>query len=317
MYSNKFAACVKVGGKVLREDNGVTTLPFNAEYQVRLKNMASVRAMVKVEIDGTDVTDGTWLVLGPNSSMDLERFIKNGNWNSGNKLKFVKRTGKVEEHRGIKAEDGLVRIEYKFEKQPDPEVHTHHYHHNHYGWDYYWPYYPHYPYWGGTYSLNSNTLNDGHTGSVLRSKGGVRGQSLGGVQANAFNVSKCADSLGDSVANVHTTGALNGGSEVSCFNMSMSSDSVGSAGTEFREASLDPGITVEGSRSDQRFFEAGWFPTEEQSHVIVLKLMGTRGGKAVQRAVTVKTKTKCQTCGTSNKSGVKFCKECGTSLEII
>ena len=39
--------------------------------------------------------------------------------------------------------------------------------------------------------------------------------------------------------------------------------------------------------------------------------------KAVTRAVTVKTKAKCQTCGTSNKSGVKFCKECGTSLEVL
>ena len=34
-------------------------------------------------------------------------------------------------------------------------------------------------------------------------------------------------------------------------------------------------------------------------------------------AVTVKTKAKCQTCGTSNRSGTRFCKECGTALEII
>ena len=96
-----------------------------------------------------------------------------------------------------------------------------------------------------------------------------------------------------------------------------SSDSIGAAGCEFREASLDPGITVEGSRSEQRFTDVGWFPTEETSHVIVLKLMGAKGGKQVLRAVTVKTKQKCQTCGTTNKSGVKFCKECGTSLEVI
>jgi tRNA(Ile2) C34 agmatinyltransferase TiaS len=74
---------------------------------------------------------------------------------------------------------------------------------------------------------------------------------------------------------------------------------------------------VEGSQSNQQFYEAGYFPTEEQSHIIVLKLMGTKGGKQVLKAITVKTKTKCHTCGTTNKSGVKFCRECGTSLELV
>jgi rRNA maturation endonuclease Nob1 len=45
--------------------------------------------------------------------------------------------------------------------------------------------------------------------------------------------------------------------------------------------------------------------------------MGTKGGKQVLKAITVKTKTKCHTCGTTNKSGVKFCRECGTSLELV
>ena len=47
------------------------------------------------------------------------------------------------------------------------------------------------------------------------------------------------------------------------------------------------------------------------------ELAGAVGGRAVTRAVTVKTKAKCQTCGTSNRSGTRFCKECGTALEII
>jgi hypothetical protein len=79
----------------------------------------------------------------------------------------------------------------------------------------------------------------------------------------------------------------------------------------------EPGITVPGSQSNQEFYSAGGFPTEAQTHVLVLRLVGAVGGRAVTRAVTVKTKAKCQTCGTSNKSGTKFCKECGTSLEII
>jgi hypothetical protein len=295
-YSSNFVAAIRINQKTLRETAGTVVIPFGSEFQIYLKNLSSVRAQAKVEIDGTDVTEGTWLVINPNSSLDLERFIKNGNWNSGNRFKFIKRTGRIEEHRGIKAEDGLVRIEYKFEKQPDPEVHTHHYDHYHYNYDHYWAYYP-WGYWNTPYTVNnSGSLPN----SILRSKGGVRGSSLGGVQSNAFNLSKCATPP----------------SATNCSTMS-SSNSLGAAGDEYREASLDPGITVEGSQSNQQFYEAGYFPTEEQSHIIVLKLMGTKGGKQVLKAITVKTKTKCHTCGTTNKSGVKFCRECGTSLELV
>ena len=163
MYKENFVIALKVGGKILREQGDTVAIPFGSEYEIYLKNKSTVRAMVKVEIDGTDVTEGSWLVLNPNSNMDLERFIRNGNWNSGNRFKFIKRTGKIEEHRGIKAEDGLVRIEYKFEKQPDPEVHTHHYHHNQYDWSYYdpyyWPHYYHYPLPSWT---TTTTNSDGH-----------------------------------------------------------------------------------------------------------------------------------------------------------
>jgi hypothetical protein len=307
MYKDNLVVAVKVDGKVLREHGDTVAIPFGSEYAVFLKNKSSVRAMVKVEIDGTDVTGNTWLIINPNSNMDLERFIKNGNWNSGNKFKFIKRTGKIEEHRGVKAEDGLVRIEYKFEKMPDPEVHTHHYYHHHYPYDYYyWPWYP----WNTTYTVNSNSLLDSGNTNVLRS----RGMKGGGLSGQAFR--KFADSLGDSdnVTFTNTTGALNSPpAQVNCFSMSSGS---GSAGTEFREASLDPGITVEGGRSDQKFVDVGWFPTEDTSHVIVLKLVGAVGGKVVRQAITVKTKQKCHTCGTTNKSGVKFCKECGTSCLI-
>ena len=91
---------------------------------------------------------------------------------------------------------------------------------------------------------------------------------------------------------------------VNCFRMS--------------EASLgDDGITVPGSKSDQKFTYGSWFQTEDTSHVIVLHLVGAVKGKAVEKAVTVKAKPKCITCGTANRGGVKFCKECGTALEVL
>lgn len=117
VYQNKFVGAIKVDGKVLREDKGTVTIPFGSEYSVYLKNLNSVRAMVKVSVDGQDATEGTWLVVSPNSNIELERFIRNGNLQAGNRFKFIERTKEIEDHRGVQSDDGLIRIEYKFERR--------------------------------------------------------------------------------------------------------------------------------------------------------------------------------------------------------
>lgn len=123
MYANKLAAAIKVGGKVLREHGDVVYLPFGSEYSVLLKNLSSVRALVTITIDGEDVLNGDALVVRANSELELERFLKD--MNKGNRFKFIARTAAVEEHRGISAGDGLVRIEYQFEKPiPRPVWHN-------------------------------------------------------------------------------------------------------------------------------------------------------------------------------------------------
>jgi hypothetical protein len=134
VYSpNKVVACVKVDGKILREDGNAVTLPFGSEYSVFIKNLNPRRIKVKVTVDGTDATEGAWLVVEPNSDFDLERFIRAGNMERGNRFKFIERTEAIEEHRGIKADDGLIRIEYQVEKEKpitiDVEEHHHHYDH--------------------------------------------------------------------------------------------------------------------------------------------------------------------------------------------
>jgi len=128
-----------VDGKILREDKNVVTLPFGSEYSVFVKNLNPTRIKVKVSVDGTDATEGTWLVVDPNSDLDLERFIRAGNMDKGNRFKFIERTAEIEEHRGIKADDGLIRIEYQVEK-PKPiviDVEEHHHHHDHWGHPWY------------------------------------------------------------------------------------------------------------------------------------------------------------------------------------
>jgi hypothetical protein len=105
-HKRNFVIAIKVGGKVLRENADEVQLPFGSEYSVLLKNTNSVRAMAQISIDG--VIAGPWYILGPNSSVEIERFNNSGNNERGNKFKFIERTEAVEEHRGIKIEDGLV-----------------------------------------------------------------------------------------------------------------------------------------------------------------------------------------------------------------
>jgi len=76
----------------------------------------------------------------------------------------------------------------------------------------------------------------------------------------------------------------------------------------------DVGITVPGSKSEQKFSTTYVGALESTKHSMVFRLLG---GEAVKQAVTVKHKPKCVTCGKHNKATAKFCTECGTALEIF
>ena len=108
-------AAIKADGKILREFGEKVYMPFGKEYSILLKNINSQKAVVDIWIDGTKVTS-SGLVLNPNSEFELERFIEN--LNAGNRFKFIERTSKVESNRGIMLEDGLIKIEFRFEKKP-------------------------------------------------------------------------------------------------------------------------------------------------------------------------------------------------------
>lgn len=111
MYNSNLVTAIKVNGRILRESGDAVTLPFGSEYSILIKNLNSVRAQVSVSVDGTDATDGQKIIIGPNSSFELERFIRNGNLQAGNKFKFIERSGDIEKHRGIGSDDGLIRVE--------------------------------------------------------------------------------------------------------------------------------------------------------------------------------------------------------------
>lgn len=120
MYKDNFVLAVKCGGKVLREFKDNVYIPFGSEYSLYLKNLFTRRAKARIWIDGKEATEDVDLIIPANTGIDLERFIKDGNLKAGNKFKFIERTAGVEAHRGIQAEDGLLRVEFSFEVAPAP-----------------------------------------------------------------------------------------------------------------------------------------------------------------------------------------------------
>lgn len=115
MFANKFVVALKSNGKVLRENKDTCFLPFGGEYSIFLKNLNSLRAAVSVSIDGKDVLNGSQLVINGNSELNLERFLSD-NMNEGRRFRFIERTSEIEDHRGIDAEDGIIRVEFQYEK---------------------------------------------------------------------------------------------------------------------------------------------------------------------------------------------------------
>lgn len=277
MYNQKFAAAIKVKGRVLRENKETVLIPFASEYSILLKNLNTRRAIVNVYIDGEDQTPGG-LVIDAGRECTLERSIKNNNLNEGNKFKFIERTGAVEAHRGIKLEDGIVRIEFEFERE-QPQWYSNNsvikgIDPGRYPWDQ-----TNTPYYGPYYGIAQGGLA---ANTILRGRGTSASLNTVNISAQGAPIVDVTNAVAQNVS----------------YN--------------------DAGITVAGSKSDQKFRTVTGVYGDGTKHNIVLKLLGeTPDNKPVVKEVTVKHKVKCTTCGRQNKATAKFCAECGTSLEIF
>ena len=281
MYESKLAAAIKVNGKVLREFNKDTVyIPFGSEYSILLKNLNTKRAVVNIFIDGQDIVEGG-LVLNAGQEVDLERFVKNGNLAEGNRLKFIERTAAIENGpRGVKLEDGLVRVEFQFEQPPRPITWTT----TTTTWGGNDRIYP----MGGVYGANTPSYN---VNGVLRSVDFSANGATVQAQATAAINHYCAENNIQNKAEVHD----------------------GSATMDWNDA----GITVPGSKSNQKFSTVYMGAMEPEKFSMVFKLLGETPNMPVTKPVTVKHKPKCVTCGKQNKAHAKFCVECGTALEIF
>ena len=301
---DKLVVCLKVNGKVLREHQGAVLLPYSSEYSILVKNLNSVRAEVDLTIDGRAVFPNSSLIVGANSETTVERFVENNN--SGNRFKFIERTGNIENHRGVKADDGLIRVAFRFEKVvqafiPPFKIIEHHHYHDKYGHP---PYVPHSPVW---YGLNSDRsvsrgLGSEQIGSLYSSNTmGVGGSSAQNVVNSAQDVPMASCN-----AFTSTTTTCDFSAKSAPQNLKANHPLVG-----------EVGITVEGSKSNQYFQTVSSFPTEDQEHVLVLRLLGDIGqNKRVEKPITVKMGCVCGTCGRRNKVHAKFCSECGTAVGI-
>lgn len=281
MYKERFVAVVKCNGSILREIDGAVILPFGSEYTLLLKNLESRKASVKVNIDGQDIIYNSSLIIDPNRETELKGFLKEG-LVAKNGFKFIQKTKEIIEHRGDKLDDGLIRVEFVFEKKIVTEKKIILEEHNHHHHDYWWP---HYPRWyGPVYTYNS--------WESAGSRGFSSGEAVGGGSSAGFNVSYSA--------NVNSMNPV----QSNQINLNYVSTPL-----------QDEGITVPGSVVNQQFRYGSIGELEEASSVIIIRLRGTTSvGNPVERPIEVKSRVTCPTCGRRPKSSSKFCSGCGTGL---
>lgn len=270
MYSQKFVAVVKAGGRVLREKGDTVYVPFGSEYSIVLKNLNSVKAVVKVSVDGDDTLDGNEIIVGANSTAELEGFMKGRK--VSNKFKFIEKTAQIAEYRGNKVSDGLIRISFRFETEitESPWV---------------------YPSWPAPMYYDNR---------------GFQNRSSGTPHSDVTWTSSNYAST-----NTKSKGIDSG---VACSYSAQSGPSMEKLGCMRAMPANEDGITVKGSESKQKFRLGTVGILEETEHVIVLNLKGRLKNKPVKKAVTVRTKVTCETCGKKSKSSNRFCNNCGTAL---
>jgi len=284
VYRKKLVAVVKCNGKVLRERDEVVTLPFGSEYSLLFKNLDTRRVSVNASIDGRDVFYGHSLLIDPNKEVEVKGFLTGSSVR--NRFKFIQKTEKIQDYRGDKIEDGIIRIEFAYEKPAVKKTIIHETHEHHH--DRFYHYYP--PVMGDS-GLDTHWTNSVYTSNSSdvssdepRATSNVTMDSLGPIESHG--IKSAIRGISDNVAMYSSV------------------------------PQQEEGITVEGSRVQQDF-AFGQIGELEDADVIVLRMTGVKEtGQYIKTPLTTKKKLICKTCGTSSKSNAKFCGECGTSLDI-
>lgn len=290
MYRDSYVVALMVDGKIQKEsDDGTVLIPFGSEYVLRLKNKLRKRAVADIWIDGKIAVKG--IVVDANETVDLERFVADGNLSEGKRFKLARLTDpKVEQPND--SENGSIEVNFYPEKDaPVVEKIVEHINCNHHGHGWlghcswccnnaycytchpgYWKTYTAGTATGGWSSSGNITLGDNLNKGILRS--------------NNVTFSASVDST---AAQANVTSNLGSASDVVFTN---ASNSLG-----------ESAATVEGSTSLQKF--SSIYVDVDRSKPTTIRL-------------TVKGTTKileaCPSCGYKRKKDVKFCPNDGTQL---
>lgn len=120
-YQQQFVLCViNQHGHIVRESNEsnqrVARVPFGNEYKLRLINKTAWRAKAEVFIDGTQVHTG-FFILNSGETLDLERFMLDGDLSKGKRFKFVESTSS-EVQNPYEVKNGRISVKFYRERIP-------------------------------------------------------------------------------------------------------------------------------------------------------------------------------------------------------
>jgi hypothetical protein len=305
MYRDSYIVALMVGGKIQKEsDDGTVLIPFGSEYVIRLKNKLRKRAVADVWLDGRVAAKG--IVIDANGTVDLERFVEDGNLSEGKRFKLARLTdAKVEQPND--SENGTIEVNFYPEKD-EPVVEkivTHEYKHD--CWNHNWIGHCHqccnnsycgicypyaHPYIWKTYTTASPDWSKQVTSSGnITVTGGLSSSGIVGQAVNG-NIDLSSNQMSNTIYSASVDNQLK--------SSDLPVDAV------FMNASMGIGeaaATVEGSSSTQKFSYTSIDVDRSKPTTIRLTVRG------LSKVLDV-----CTVCGYKRKKDVKFCPNDGTQL---
>lgn len=121
MYKNKFVLSIIHDGHPIKESgrasNREAAIPFNSEYQIRLKNKHNRSCTARVFIDDKKVSQLGDFIVNAGGTIDLERFVTKS-LNRGKRFKFVP-LNHPDVDDPTDSKNGLIKVEFRLSKRND------------------------------------------------------------------------------------------------------------------------------------------------------------------------------------------------------
>lgn len=281
MYKSGYVVSVRQGSQTLEDQSGKVILPFNEEYELRLRNKNGKDCVAFIYIDGKVVVKNG-LILPAHSFIDLERYVED--LNKGSRFKFVPISDRRVEDKS-EPENGIIEVRFHEEKERiQPASVIHHFEHHHCHSSYCW----------SCRRMHCSCcpctrwykFNEWHDSPVY----GEKVSYSASCDSGALSINNASNAF----LGATTTGFASSGSIPTSANANVNLCSAGA--------------TVEGSTSHQRFGERSMDYQSDAKAIIILKLVGEHVPGREK-----KEKGFCPECGAARTG--KFCSSCGEKLQ--